>query len=103
MEKIGQPFRVGIWQVKPEKAAEFVAAWQSSADWLALKLLDEGGAVLLEDLNDPSRFISFAPVNDPEKVEEVLRSAEFQELWARVMRLCQDARPNRMRVVGAAG
>ncbi len=61
------------------------------------------GAVLMEDRDDPSRFISFAPVNDPDVVERVLRSAEFTELWSGVMALCDQVIPNQLRVVAASG
>ncbi len=61
------------------------------------------GAVLMEDRDGPSRFISFAPVNDPDVVERVLRSAEFTEHWSVVMALGDQVIPNQLRVVAASG
>jgi hypothetical protein len=103
VEKIGQLFRLGIWAVKPENSSEFIAAWQTFTERLAQNLPDERGAVLLEDIRDPNRFISFAPISYPEKVEEVMSRAELQELWSRLMELCEDFKPNMLRVVGAVG
>lgn len=101
MEKIGQGFRLGIWAVPSDKAAEFIEAWQSSSDWLAQHLPDERGAVLLKDTADPNKFVSYAPIGDPAKVEEIMSSAEFQELWSAVMEICDRVKPHTMRVVGA--
>ena len=103
MEKIGQLFRLGLWTVKPENAAEFIAAWQSSAEWLAQNLPGERGGVLMEDINDSGKFISFAPISVSENVEEAMAKAEFQALMSRVMDLCEGVKPNNMRVVGGVG
>jgi hypothetical protein len=101
VEEIGQRFRLGIWSVKPEKRAKFIEAWQTSTDWLSQRLPNERGAVLLEDTNDPDRFISFAPITDPEGANELMSGSEFQELWARVLHYCDDVKPHSMRVVGS--
>ena len=103
MEEVGKAFRLGIWSVPPGKASEFTEAWQSLSEWLLQHLPDERGSVLLEDRNDPSRFISFAPLADPAKVEEVMSGPEFQELWSAVMEICDTVKPHSMRVVGAVG
>ena len=103
MDKIGQIYRLGIWAVTPENADEFVEAWQTCSDWLVQHLPDERGSILLEDTNDPSRFISFAPVSDPNKVEEVMARAEFREIWSKAMELCDNLTPNTMCVVGSVG
>jgi hypothetical protein len=100
---IGQLFRLGLWKVKPENSAAFVAAWQAAAEWLEHNLPGERGAVLLEDINDPGRFISYAPISDFAKVEEMMAGAEFQKLMSKVMALCEDVKPHRMRAVGAVG
>ena len=103
MEKIGQLFRLGLWTVKSENAAEFIAAWQTSAEWLVQNLPAERGGVMLEDMNDSGKFISFAPISVSENVDEAMAKAEFQELMSRVMALCEDVKPNIMRVVAGAG
>jgi hypothetical protein len=33
MPKIGQPFTLGEWLVKPGKESEFIEAWNSFAKW----------------------------------------------------------------------
>jgi hypothetical protein len=103
MEKIGQLFNLGLWTIKPENAVEFIAAWQTSAEWLAHNLPGERGAVMLEDMNDSGKFISFAPISVLENIDEAMAKAEFQELWSRVIALCEDVKPNNMRVVAGVG
>lgn len=103
MQSLGQTFRLGIWSVAPENSAEFINAWQVSTDWLADKLEYEGLALLLADKDDQSKYVSFASVPDLEKVEEVMAQAEFQELWAEVMKYCDDVKPHKMSVVGFVG
>ena len=78
----GQLFRLELWTVKPENTAALIGVWQATAEWLANNLPGERGAVLLEDINYPGKFISFAPIFDPEKVEEVMAEAEYQELMS---------------------
>lgn len=102
MEEIKQQFRLGIWAVKPEKREKFIEAWQTSGDWLSQRLPNERGAVLLEDTNDPGKFISYAPISQPEIANKVMSGSEFQELWGAVMQLCDGVEPHSMRVVGAA-
>ena len=101
MEDIGQQFRLGIWAVKPEKRAEFIDAWYTSNEWLSQRLPNERGAVLLEDTDDPTRFVSYAPISDPEVVIELMSVTEFQALWAEVMQFCDDVTPHNMRVVSS--
>lgn len=102
MEDIGQLFRLGTWVVRPDNAQAFVAAWQASGDWLAKNLPNERGAVLLEDPEEPGRYVSFAPVSDPERVVELMSTTEFQDVWSEVMALCESVRASTLRVVGAS-
>ncbi|MDX1615983.1 MAG: hypothetical protein R3300_16845 [Candidatus Promineifilaceae bacterium] len=101
MEKVGQHFRLGVWTVQAEHRAQFIEAWQTSTSWLSERLPNERGAVLLEDSADPGRFVSYAPLSDPEIVSDLLSKSEFQTLWARVMRFCKEVKPHSLRVVGS--
>jgi hypothetical protein len=94
---------LGIWSVKPEVSGEFIEAWQVLADWLADKLESQGGAVLLMDTDEPSKYISFAAVDELDKVQELMADDEFQDLWSEVMKYCDDVEPHNMRVVGSVG
>jgi hypothetical protein len=100
MQKIGQPMRLGIWMVKSEKTSEFIKAWQLSADWIAQNLPEDGEAILLQETEDPNKFISFGFSSNLEKVQDVMSQTEYQELFSRVRALCDDVQPHRMNVVG---
>jgi hypothetical protein len=80
VNNIGQRYRLGIWTVKADKVAEFIEAWQSSTDWIVQNLAEDGDAVLLQDTEDPGKFVSFAFSANLDKAEEVMSRAEFQEL-----------------------
>jgi heme-degrading monooxygenase HmoA len=55
------PYTHGIWQVKPGRADEFIAAWTEFADWTVQHAQGTGWGKLLRDVNDEHRFISFGP------------------------------------------
>jgi hypothetical protein len=100
MKTIGQPFRLGMWTVKQPNIPEFIAMWQKSADWISQHLPDEGEGILLQDTEQPNRFISFASSTDIEKAQEVMSRTDYEELFSRVRALCDEVQPHRMKVVG---
>jgi hypothetical protein len=100
MNRIGQPFRLGIWMVKSENIPEFIEAWQLSVDWITQKVSDDGEGFLLQDTQDPNKFVSFAFSSNPDKSQEVRSQAEYQELFSRVQALCDSVQPHKMNVVG---
>ena len=100
MQKIGQPMRLGIWMVKSEKTSEFIEAWQLSADWISQNLPEDGEGILLQDTEDPNKFISFGFSSNLEKAQEVMSQTEYQELFSRVRALCDNVQPHRMNIVG---
>jgi hypothetical protein len=79
---------------------EFIETWQSSSDWIVENLRDDGEAVLLQDTDNPTKFVSFAFSANLDKPEEVMARTEFQELWSKVLALCADVKPHRMQVAG---
>jgi hypothetical protein len=100
MKTVGQPLRLGMWTVKRGNIQEFIKTWQLSADWISQNIPEDGEGVLLQDVENPNKFISFAFSTDLEKAQEVLSRTEYQELFSRVRALCDDIRPHGMKVVG---
>ena len=102
MKKIGQTYRLGIWAVRSGKIEEFIKAWQMSVEWLVENHPEgwSGEALLLQDLGNPNKFISFAWSTLPEKTEELLAGTEFQSFMAGIQEFCEEIQPHRMRVVG---
>jgi hypothetical protein len=100
MKKLGTLYRLGEWTVKPGKIPEFIEAWQAGADWIAQNLPDDGEGILLQDSENPNKFISFAFSSNLEKAQDVMSQTEYQELFSRVRALCDDVQPHRLNVVG---
>lgn len=103
MKDIGQLFRMGVWTVKQGKVPEFIEAWQSSAGWLVRNLAVSGEGILLQDPDDPVKFVSFGSASNLEEIEELMSGDEFQELWTKVLGLCEDVQPRMMKVVARFG
>jgi hypothetical protein len=100
MKKLGTLYRLGEWMVKPGKIPEFIEAWQAGADWIALNLSDDGEGILLQDTENPNKFISFAFSVNSEKAQEVMSRPEFQELMSKTRSLCDEVQLHGMRAVG---
>ena len=100
MKKLGTLYRLGEWTVKPDKIPQFIEAWQAGVDWIAQNLPDDGEGILLQDTEDPNKFISLAFSSNPEKAQEAMSRSEFQELQSRTRALCENVKPHRMQVVG---
>jgi hypothetical protein len=91
-----------MWTVKLEDVPAFIAAWRTSAAWIAQHLPGDDVGMLLQDSDHPGNFISVAPSSNPERIQEVMSRPEFQDLWNRVMELSEDVKPHRMRVVASS-
>jgi hypothetical protein len=99
VEENGQRYRIGSWTVRPGQVKALIEAWQEFTEWVLEKLPDGGEAFLLQDLDDPHDFISYAALTMPEKTEELLASAESASRMRGVMEMCERVQPHRMRVV----
>jgi hypothetical protein len=99
VEEDGQRYRVGLWRVRPGQVEAFMEAWQEYTEWILEQLPDGGEAFLLQALDDPEDFVSFAALTMPERTEELLASAESASRMRGVMELCERVQPNRMQLV----
>ena len=52
----------GVWQVKPGRTDEFVAAWIEFADWTSANAEGSGSRTLVRDLAGDHRFVSVGPL-----------------------------------------
>jgi hypothetical protein len=100
LKKKDQQYRAGIWIVKPGKAQEFIKTWTSQAEWLIEHHPDvwKGEAILLQDIQNSNKFLSFAWSAKPEKTEELLLGDEFRSFMADIQELCEEVQPHRMRL-----
>jgi heme-degrading monooxygenase HmoA len=57
---MAEAYSSGTWTAKDGEGEEFVKAWTEFATWLST-MPGAGTARLTRDLNDPLRYLSFAP------------------------------------------
>lgn len=63
------PYTHGVWNVKPGRADDFVAAWIELAEWTGDNVEGAGRGTLLRDTSDDHRFVSFGPWESLEAIE----------------------------------
>ena len=71
----------GVWQVKPGRTDEFVAAWIEFADWTSANAEGSGSRTLVRDLAGDHRFVSgwtygLTEVTGPASIGESTRVAD---------------------------
>jgi hypothetical protein len=66
MTKIGTVYTLGIWTVKPGKEAAFIKSWDDFAVWTSMNQQGVQNAVLVQDAENPQKFLSFWPWQDKE-------------------------------------
>ncbi|HMA05739.1 MAG TPA: antibiotic biosynthesis monooxygenase family protein [Methanomicrobiales archaeon] len=94
-----QIFAAGIWDVRPGNEQAFIEAWKEFSAWTALHQGGSGYGNLLQDLDNPSRFISYGPWDNLESVQAWRRQPEFRKAIARFMELCDHITPGTFRIV----
>jgi heme-degrading monooxygenase HmoA len=93
MSTIGQPFTCGIWTVRDGSEEEFVTRWMALVD----SARDVPGAqsfTLIQDRQDPHRFISFGAWEDWSSADGWRSGEAFGERMRACRELCEDFRPN---------
>ena len=96
-------YAAGIWQVRPGNEQAFIEAWKEFSAWTALHQRGSGYGNLLQDIENPSRFISFGPWDDIESVRAWGQQPEFRKAIARFMDLCDQITPGTFRLVAGEG
>jgi heme-degrading monooxygenase HmoA len=82
----------GVWLVKEGEEDDFVADWREFAVW-ARTMPGCGTLMLVRDLDEPSRFMSFAPWESFETQRAWKETDEFRERMTRVRRHVDDFTP----------
>ncbi|RDI75780.1 hypothetical protein Gocc_0199 [Gaiella occulta] len=95
-------YTIGVWQVKPGREDDFLAAWDALAQWT---IDSEFGshATLTRDRDDPSRFVSFGPWPSAEHVERWRADPGFVERFARLDEVLERFEPGTYDVVARIG
>lgn len=93
MNETNQRFSAGIWLVKPGKENDFIAAWGEFAKWTFNHNLGSPEVYLLQDLQQPRRFISCGPWESIQKIEAWRQLPEFKEFFAKAKEMCDEITP----------
>jgi heme-degrading monooxygenase HmoA len=75
---VGQHYSHTVWIVKPGQEAEFVKRWSAFEEWSAAEGLSARGK-LLQDVDEPRRFISFGPWETLQAIRRWRMLPDFQE------------------------
>jgi quinol monooxygenase YgiN len=90
---MSQPYAFGVWIVKPGREDAFVAGWRELAEWTAANGPGAGVGRLLQDEDQPTRFISIAPWDDKDAIAGMRSQLGYQERVARLRELLETFTP----------
>ena len=90
----------GTWTVKDGEGDEFVEAWRTFADWLS-EQPGSGTARLTRDLENPNKYLSFAPWESLDAIQAWKGSDEFRERMGKVQAHVAEFQPQEMELVVA--
>ena len=93
MSKVGQPFTCGIWTVRDGSEEEFVTRWTALVN-SARALPGAESFRLIQDRQDPHRFISFAAWDEWTSADQWRATEAFMDAMRACRELCEDFRPN---------
>jgi heme-degrading monooxygenase HmoA len=99
MDEIGQLFTAATWTVKPGREGDFIRAWDEFAKWTSHNLESAGQGQLVQDLDDPTRFLSFGPWESAEHIAAWRARPEFTSFMAKARELCDEIQPRTLKVV----
>ncbi len=96
-------YTLGEWTALPGREAELIDAWRDLAEWTEHHVAGSGWAKLLQDREDPRRFISFGPWHDDEAVAAWREQDGFRTRVGKLQELVESFTPHSMDVAGQAG
>ena len=95
---MSEVYSSGTWKAKDGEDGDFVAAWTEFARWL-YTMPGAGTARLTKDLDQPGRYVSFAPWENIEQMHAWKSDPEFKERMGAVQRHVAEFTPSEMELV----
>ena len=92
------PYTHTSWVVKEGRESEFIERWKEWADWSRRQGLATH-AMLLRDVDDPSRFVSFAPWVSMQAVRNWRALEGYHERVAKLREVVDQLEPRTLEVV----
>jgi heme-degrading monooxygenase HmoA len=90
-------YTCGTWTVKPGREDDFVTAWEEFAQWTSQNMAAAGWATLLQDEENPTRFLTVGPWESADAVAAWRASPGFQERIGRIRELLDGFEPGMFR------
>ncbi len=94
-------YTLGVWKVHPGNEIAFIQAWREFALWTAQHVPGAGVGRLLQDANEPTRFISFGPWAGLEAARTWRELPEFKAFFVRAREMCQEITPQTLHEVAS--
>ena len=88
-----ETYSSGIWTVKEGEEDAFVEAWKEFVTWSSA-MPGSGTFRLVRDLEQPGRFMSFAPWESFESQHDWKEQPKFVELISKVREHCDEFEPH---------
>jgi heme-degrading monooxygenase HmoA len=95
---VAEPY-TSTWIVKPGQEDEFVRRWTEFAEWSGGQGL-AAPAMLLRDVEEPTRFVSFGPWEDIQMIWRWRGLTGFQERVASLNEVLVSFEPRTLELVG---
>jgi heme-degrading monooxygenase HmoA len=89
---VTETYTHGTWTVKPGEEDAFVQAWTEFVTW-ASAMPGSGTFRLVRDIDEPARYMSFAPWESPDAQQAWKELPEFRDRIGRVRAHCEDFQP----------
>ena len=99
---MAETYTSGIWIVKQDEHDEFVAAWRDFVSW-ASAWAGSGTFRLVRDVDEPAKYLSFAPWETFEAQEAWKADPEFRERIGRVRQHTDEFTPSVLELVTQVG
>jgi heme-degrading monooxygenase HmoA len=90
MDETNQRFTTGVWLVKSGKEKDFIAAWGDTPTWILNHNLGAIEFYLLQDIQEPRRFISTGSWESIQKIAAWKQLPESAEFIAKMKELCDE-------------
>lgn len=85
-----QPYTVGLWTVKTGMEKEFLKRWQRFAEWSIEGQQGAIEATMVNDLDNPQRFVSFGQWQSVKHIEAWRDNPERERRLAGLEELCEE-------------
>jgi len=94
-----KPYTFGIWTIKPGKESEFINLWSAFAETTVRTYGEIGKAHLLQDIENPSRFITFGEWKSLDIVLNWRESEGFKSFTESAKKLSDDFQPRNLKEI----